>query len=317
MTDRVPQGLSGRPRLGARIRTLLPYILLTLTMLFWSGNWVIGRAVHETIPPVGLNFWRWVVAVSVLTPFGWQAMRGKWHIARRHWRLLFMLGLTGAALFQTMVYLGLQFTTAINGLLLNSTAPISMIIVSWLMLREGVTGRQWLGVSVSFVGVIVILTRGEPTLLLDLRLNTGDLILLAAMPLWAVYSALLRRRPAEIGDVALVWLIGLSTLGPLSLFYIAEIMITGRQVPLNWTTVAVFLYIGTFASVLALLFWNKAVAMVGPNKSGFFIHLLPAFGTVMAVVFLGESVHLFQLAGIGLIFVGIYLSASSRARVKT
>ena len=88
MTDRVPQGLSGRPHLGARIRTLLPYILLTLTMLFWSGNWVIGRAVHETIPPVGLNFWRWVVAVSVLTPFGWQAMRGKWHIARRHWRLL-------------------------------------------------------------------------------------------------------------------------------------------------------------------------------------------------------------------------------------
>lgn len=316
MTDRVPQGLSGRSRLGVRNRVLLPYILLTLAMLFWSGNWVIGRGIHEIIPPVGINFWRWVVAVAVLTPFGWRAMRGKWPIARRHWRLLFTLGLTGAALFQTLVYIGLQFTTAINGMLLNSTAPISIIIVSWLMLREGVTGRQWLGVSVSFVGVIVIITRGEPALLLDLRFNTGDLVLLAAMPLWAVYSALLRRRPAEIGDVALLWLIGLCALIPLSLFYIAENVITGRHVPLTWTTVAVLLYIGTVASVLAILFWNKAVAMVGPNKSGFFIHLLPAFGTGMAVVFLGESVHLFQLSGIGLIFVGISLSASSRARVK-
>ncbi len=317
MTDRIPQGLSGRSHLGVRNRDLLPYVLLILAMLFWSGNWVIGRGIHEIIPPVGINFWRWVVAVAVLTPFGWPAMRGKWPIARRHWRLLFTLGLTGAALFQTLVYIGLQFTTAINGMLLNSTAPISIIIVSWLMLREGVTGRQWLGVSVSFVGVIVIITRGEPALLLDLQFNTGDLVLLGAMPLWAVYSALLRRRPAEIGDVALLWLIGLCALIPLSLFYFLEIVITGRHVPLTWTTITVLLYIGTVASVLAILFWNKAVAAVGPNKSGFFIHLLPAFGTVMAVVFLGESVHLFQLAGIGLIFVGISLSASSRARVKS
>ena len=282
-------------------------------MLFWSGNWVLGRAMHETIPPVGINFWRWVVAVAVMTPIAWPAMRGKWPIARRHWRYFFMLGLTGAALFQTMVYLGLHFTTAINGLLLNSTAPISMIVVSWLMLREGVSRRQWIGVSVSFLGVIVIVARGNLALLLDLRLNIGDLILIIGMPLWAVYSALLRRRPAEIGDIALLWLVGLFGLLPLSLLYLGENLI-GRHVPLTWQAVATFVYMGTFASVLAILCWNRAVAMVGPNKSGFFLHLLPAFGTIMAVLALGETVHLFQLAGISLIFLGISLSASARAR---
>lgn len=311
MAERAPDTLA---RAGARTRTL-PYVLLVASMLFWAGNWVIGRGVHETMPPVGLNFWRWVVAVLVMTPFAVPAMRGKWKIVRQEWRLLSMLGLTGVVLFQTLVYVGLRYTTAINGMLLNSTAPLSIIIVSWLMLREGVTGRQWLGVAISFAGVFVIVTRGDLSQLLALRFNIGDLVIFLAMPLWAVYSALLRRKPAELSDVALLWLIGVFSLGPLSLAYLGENLM-GRHVRFDLQSLAIFLYIGTVASVLAILFWNKAVAKVGPNIAGFFIHLLPAFGTVLAVVFLGESVFLFQLAGVSLIFVGIYFSTSARARRK-
>lgn len=311
MAERAPDTLA---RAGARTRTL-PYVLLVACMLFWAGNWVIGRGVHETMPPVGLNFWRWVVAVLVMTPFAVPAMRGKWKIVRQEWRFLSMLGLTGVVLFQTLVYVGLRYTTAINGMLLNSTAPLSIIIVSWLMLREGVTGRQWLGVAISFAGVFVIVTRGDLSQLLALRFNVGDLVIFLAMPLWAVYSALLRRKPAELSDVALLWLIGVFSLGPLSLAYLGENLM-GRHVRFDLQSLAIFLYIGTVASVLAILFWNKAVAKVGPNIAGFFIHLLPAFGTVLAVVFLGESVFLFQLAGVSLIFVGIYFSTSARARRK-
>lgn len=311
MAERAPDTLA---RAGTRTRTL-PYVLLVACMLFWAGNWVIGRGVHETMPPVGLNFWRWVVAVLIMTPFAVPAMRGKWKIVRQEWRLLSMLGLTGVVLFQTLVYVGLRYTTAINGMLLNSTAPLSIIIVSWLMLREGVTGRQWLGVAISFAGVFVIVTRGDLSQLLALRFNVGDLVIFLAMPLWAVYSALLRRKPAELSDVALLWLIGVFSLGPLSLAYLGENLM-GRHVRFDLQSLAIFLYIGTVASVLAILFWNKAVAKVGPNIAGFFIHLLPAFGTVLAVVFLGESVFLFQLAGVSLIFVGIYFSTSARARRK-
>ncbi len=313
MSERGPEALTARESAGPRLERVLPYALLTMCALFWAGNWVIGRGIHESVPPVGLNFWRWVVAVAVLTPFAWPGMRGKWHVVAARWPYFFMLGLTGAALFQTMVYAGLQFTTAINGMLLYSTAPISMICVSWIMLGDRMSRRQWLGVAISFVGALAIITKGDPRLLLGLRLNPGDLIIAAAMPLWAVYSALLRHRPAELGGAALLWVIALFAMAPLSLLYLGENLL-GRHVRFDAQSIGVFLYIGTFASVLAMLFWNKAVAMVGPNVSGFFLHLLPVFGTVLAVIFLGETVRAFQIAGISLIFVGIYFSASARSR---
>jgi drug/metabolite transporter (DMT)-like permease len=313
MVESGPDALAARAPAGQRYARALPYALLAMCTLFWAGNWVVGRGVHEIVPPVGLNFWRWFVAVVLLTPFAWSGMRGNWHVVARRWRYFFILGLTGAALFQTLVYAGLQFTTAINGMLLNSTAPISMICISWIMLGERVSRRQWFGVTISFLGALAIITKGDPRLLLGLSFNPGDLIIAVAMPLWSLYSVLLRRRPAELGGVPLLWIISLFAMVPLSLLYLGENLM-GRHVRFDAQAISVFLYVGIFASILAMLFWNKAVSMVGPNVSGFFLHLLPVFGTVLAVIFLGETIRGFQIAGVGLIFVGIFFSASARAR---
>lgn len=313
MAERGPDAFTARTAIGRSLVPALPYALLAMSALFWAGNWVVGRGVHESVPPIGLNFWRWFVAVVLLTPFAWSGMRGKWHVVAGRWRYFFMLGLTGAALFQALVYAGLQFTTAINGMLLNSTAPISMICISWIMQGERVSRRQWFGVATSFLGALAIITKGDPRLLLGLSFNPGDLIIAVALPLWSLYSVLLRRRPAELGGVALLWIIGLFAMVPLSLLYLGENLL-GRHVRFDAQAIGVFLYVGIFASVLAMLFWNKAVAMVGPNVSGYFLHLLPVFGSFLAVVFLGEAVRAFHIAGVSLIFFGIYFSASARAR---
>lgn len=294
-------------------RGIYPYLLLSLAALFWAGNWVVGRAVREAMPPLALNFWRWLVAALLLAPVALPRLAGKGAALRRHRLLLFLLGFTGVALFQALIYTGLRYTASVNGVLMNSASPLFIILVAWLLDRERVTPRQLLGVGVSFLGILVIMNRGDVAGLRHFRFNPGDLVVLLGMPVWGVYSVLVRRRPAEIDALALVFVIAVIGVAIMAPLYAVESAFFA--VPrLGWGSAGAVLYIACFASIGAYLCWNRGVELVGPNRAGFTIHLLPAFATVLAVLTLGESVHLFHLVGIATILAGVGLATSAGGR---
>ncbi len=272
---------------------------------------MLGRALRDTFDPVSFNFWRWFIALVVLTPFGLRAVAGKAELLRRHAGILALLALLSVPLFQTMVYQGLRTTTAINAVLLNSSAPVFMIACSWLLERERATGRQIAGMLISLAGIVIIMTHGEPVRLLELELHGGDAWILAAMPLWGFYSVLLKRRPAELGGVGLLFVISLLGVTMLAPFFLARSIIAPAPPP-TLDAVLALLYVGIGASVIAFIFWNRGVAIVGANRAGFTLHLLPAFGTLLAIAFLHEDFHGFHAIGVATILAGVLLATYRR-----
>jgi len=286
---------------------LSAFLLLAAASLFWSGNWIAGRALRDAFDPVTLNFWRWAVATLVLAPFALPGLRGKWADVRRHAGILLALAFTGVALFQCLVYLGLRSTPAVNAVLLNSSFPMFMLLCSWVMERERASRRQVVGMLISLAGILIIVCRGDPSALFHLELNAGDAWILLAMPVWGIYSVLLKRRPPQLSDLELLFVIsviGVALLAPGAAFFAV-------LAPPRWPSTAEMLglvYMGIFASVLAYICWNRGVAAVGANVAGFTAHLLPAFGTILAIFFLGESFAAFHAAGIATILAGVLLA---------
>jgi drug/metabolite transporter (DMT)-like permease len=303
-----PRQATRRPRV--RWTALQPFLLLALASLFWSGNWVVGRALRETMPPVAMNFWRWTGAVLILAPFVLPRLAGRWHIVRRHWRILALLGGLGAALFQVLVYIGLGMTTTVNAVLMNSSVPLFIIMCSFWLEREHATMRQIAGILVSFAGILVIMKRGELGAMLHFDFRLGDAIILAAMPVWGTYSVLLKRRPRELDSIEFLFVLAVFGVACLIPFFIAE-NVFFRSGHLSLATIGGGIYVSLFASVLGYICWNKGVAAIGANRAGFTIHLLPAFGTVLAIIFLGEEFHLFHLVGFATILAGVLLATSA------
>ena len=284
-----------------------PYLLLVLTTLFWSGNFVLGRAVHAVFTPFTLSFWRWVVALAILLPFVWASLREQGSLVRRHGPILLLLSILGVVNFNTFVYIGLQSTTATNAVIMLSVTPVLIVALSFLLLRQTVTGWQGLGIGVSLAGVLVIVGQGDVGALLARQFNPGDLWILAAVTSWALYSVCLRWRPAELRPLnfqAATMLIGMAILTPLYGWDLVQ----GRTVAVNAAAVGSILYLALFPSILAYIFWNRAVAELGANRTGQFLHLMPAFGAVLAMIFLGERLYAFHAAGIALIALGIWLA---------
>lgn len=287
------------------------YLLLTISSLTWGGNFVVGRYVYDQVPPVALSFWRWALALAVLLPFTLVTVLRQRQLVVQHWRILATLGATGITVFHIFVYQALHYTAAVNAALFLSTTPVFIVALSWILLRDRLQMRQALGIVTSLLGAVVIIMRGEIAHLLQLQLNTGDLLMLAAVPNWALYSVLLRRLPPSFHPMTLVTVIaffGLVFLAPLYGWELTR----GEGFEVNRSTVSAILYIGLFASVLAYICWNRGVAMVGANRAGLFMHLVPLFSAVLGVVTLNEPVRLFHLVGAALIFSGIYLVTSSR-----
>jgi drug/metabolite transporter (DMT)-like permease len=286
---------------------LSAFLLLALAMLLWAGNWIAGRALRDAFDPLTLNFWRWVIAVLVLAPWALPALRGKGELLRRHAGILLLLSATGIAVFHSLVYLGLRSTTTVNAVLINSSIPLFIVLCSWILERERASLRQVAGMLVSLAGIFIILTRGQPGALLALELHAGDAWILLAMPAWGVYSVLLKRRPAELGGIAFLFVLavaGVAMLAPGAAWMALQ---TPPALPAPREALGV-LYIGLGASILAFICWNRGVEVVGANAAGFTVHLLPAFGTLLAILFLGETFAGYHAAGIVTILAGVLLA---------
>jgi drug/metabolite transporter (DMT)-like permease len=290
-----------------------PYLLLVMTTLFWGGNFNVGRAVIGEVPPLGLSFWRWMVAWMIIFPIAYRPMWKRRHLLIENWFLLLLLAVTGVTLFNSLVYLGLQTTTAINASLMQSINPVLIILLSILLLGHRPQVMQLLGVLVSLAGAIVILTRGDPAILKGLEFASGDLLVLLAVFLWGLYTVLLKKLPEELrGIPVLGYTVTVGTILILP-FYLHETM-NGRPVPLTPTSIASILYVAIFPSVLAYIFWNHATARLGPERTGQFSHLIPVFGILIATLVLGESLQSYHFAGILLVSAGLLLANFHRPK---
>lgn len=287
-----------------------PYLLLTLTTLFWSGNWIVGRAARTEIAAIPLAYWRWVTALAIFLPFALPAMWAQRGLILREWKIMLVFSALGVPLFHGLILTALSTTTAINAALVNSAMPVVIVALSWGIDRETISRRQALGIAISLAGVVVILSRADPAVVRGLRFVPGDLWALASVPVWGLYSVLLRRRPAALLPSAFlgtIMLVGVLLMTP-AYFWVAGFRPSAPSPGL----LAAVAYMALFPAVLAYNFWNRAVELVGANKAGQFAHLIPVFTTGLAIVLLGESLHLFHLAGIALIAAGIYLTTQAK-----
>lgn len=295
-------------------RLNLGYVFLVFSLLLWSGNTIVGRwAADVDIPPIGLNFWRWVVALCIFLPFTWRKVLRSRAVILRRWRYLAGFGLVSIACFNTFYYFGLQYTTAVQGSLIQSILPVLVLLLGAVLLREGISARQIGGVILSIGGAATIVLRGDFSVLQTLRLNIGDLWCLLAVSVWAIQTFILRWRPAELDIttfMTVVIAIGVTITAPFAAWEWAS----GRPMPVTQTSVVLILYVAVFASVIASSMYNEGAYRIGGATAGYFGNLFPVFSAVLAVVILGESLALFHFAGGAMVLGGIYLATMTGRR---
>lgn len=281
------------------------YGLLLLPPLFWAGNVVLARGITGQIPPVALAFFRWTLATLVIWPFAWRRVRADWPTLRRRWPILLLLGVLGISSFNTLLYIGVQTTTAINGALMQTAMPAIIVLVSLLLFRERITPLQTVAVLISVSGALLVVSRGQLSALLGLELVIGDVQIFIAVILYALYSALLRKRPLlhPLSFIAATFTLGTVGLLP---FYLWERQ-TAAAFTLTPNLILSILYVAIFPSILAYLCWNRGIELIGANRGGLFINLTPLFASFLSVLFLGEAVQLYHFLGLLLIFSGMLL----------
>jgi drug/metabolite transporter (DMT)-like permease len=281
--------------------------LLVAANLFWAGNIVLGRGLVGQVPPVTLSWCRWFGAFVVAIGFAWPRLRADAPVMLRHWKMMLLLSATGIASYNTMAYLGLTGTTALNVLLLQSATPLIIILWAFALFRETPSLRQAAGVMLSLFGVAVIAGRGSAELLWHLRLNPGDLWVLAALAIYAFYCVMLRKRPAVHPLSFLVAAMGIGScmILPFMLWEIASGASIHGGLP-SWIGIA---YTAVLPSFVAYLFFNRGVELVGAGAAGQSMHLMPLFGSVLAVLFLHERFQPYHVAGMAMICGGIVLAS--------
>jgi drug/metabolite transporter (DMT)-like permease len=289
-----------------RSSSRLPYLLLTLAVLFWAGNFILGRAVRMEVPPVALAFWRWAVASLLVLGPALAPLKRDWHTIRRNGPILMLLAGTGVAAFNTLAYSGLQYTVAINAFLMQTLMPVFIVVFSFLLFRVRINRRQVAGVATCLAGAVVIIVRGNWQVVAALSLNPGDLLVLLAVLCYAAYSVLLRKRPPihPLSFVAVTFVAGTVMLLPL---YLWE-SVTIRSLELNRVTLFSIFYVAIFPSIISYLCYNRGVDAIGANRAGLFLYLMPVFGSVMAVGLLGEAFLWFHWVGMVLIAAGLVVS---------
>ena len=282
------------------------YLLLSLTSLFWAGNTVLGRFIAGHVPPITLAFIRWSGAFVILLPFAARHLIRDWPIIRKNAGLLTLIAFGGFSVYNTMAYYGLQYTTAINGLLLQSVGPLFVAIWTFALFGERLTVRQACGICISLTGVVVLICHGSLETLVAIKFNRGDVCFVVALVTYGFYAAFLRKRPAihplSFLAVGMGW--GAALLIPAVIWEIAS----GRTMVFDAESVATFVFVCIFPSLLGYLFLNRGIELIGANRAAPFIHLVPVFGSVLAIVLLGERFELFHAIGYALVFAGITIA---------
>jgi len=283
------------------------YLFALGSTIIWSGNYIIARGLNESIPPISLAFCRWAVAVIVFLPFALKPLIAEWPVIKKHLPYLCLISLLGITIFNTLIYLAGHTTTAANLSLISITFPIFVVILSHIFFRERITARKWLGILLVVAGVVLLITKGSPSSLLNISFAIGDLWMLLAAFTFAVYSVLLKRKPEDISIQAFqlsTFILGLIFLFP---FFIWE-RAAGTPIKMESTTIFSILYIGIFASVVAFVFWNKAIAKLGPSKAGMMYYTMPLFSGISATILLNEKITVIYLYSLLLILAGILIA---------
>lgn len=282
-------------------------ILLLLPPLFWAGNFIAGRAINTEVPPVMLSLIRWSIAAVCLLPFAIQSFLKDWRdYFHYRWHVL-GTAITGVSTFNLLVYWGLHTTSATNGIILNSFIPFLVAFFGFLFYRHPLPGHQWIGLTVSLIGVLIVVSHGDWQILRSLAFASGDMIIFLAMIFWALYTVWIKEIPATINRGGLMLcqvLIALVLLVPLAMW---ESQMTAIHLQ-STNTIWILGYIGIFPSVIALLAYSKAVSLVGSVRASVFIHAMPIFGSLLSSLLLNETFHLYQLLGMLTIFGGIWLA---------
>ncbi len=286
----------------------LAYIFLFFSVLFWAGNFIVGKiASNYEIPPFSLNFYRWFFAWLILAPFTIPEILKKINYVKKNLIYLIILGITSVTIFNSIVYYALNFTQVISGVLMISTIPVMIIFISSLLKTDKTNIFQILGVILSFVGVIVIITKADIELIKQLKFNKGDLTMVVAMLSWATYSALLKQKKHELTQLSLLEVIitfGLMFLIPI---YFIEMQM-GYLIKLDTPFILTLTYVVLFPGIISFICWIKGIALIGPNRSGIFLHLMPILSAIMAMLLFKEKFMFYHFLGAVFILSGIILS---------
>jgi drug/metabolite transporter (DMT)-like permease len=284
-----------------------PYLLLCITAACWAGNAIVGRLAAGHIPPVTLSFLRWSLAFLIILPFAWKHLKRDWAAIRGKLAVMILVSVTGIGVFNTLQYWALEHTTALNTLLLQSAAPLIVAVWSLMLLGVRLTMAQAAGVLLSLIGVLIILTRGDVTTLTNIQFNKGDLIFLVALTSFGLYSVLTLKRPPihALSFASFTFGAGAAALIPLLVYEV----FTRPAWTFDVQNLLTLTYVAIFPSIVAYLCFNRGVQLIGANRAAPFFHVVPVFGAVMAMVFLGEMPQAFHFIGFALVLAGVYIAS--------
>jgi drug/metabolite transporter (DMT)-like permease len=288
-----------------------PRLLLILTALSWAGNVIVGKGLVGSVPPFTLACLRWTLATLLLLPVAWRYLRSEWHEIVKNSGLVLFLAFIGPACYNSLFYLGLVSTGALNGAVMNAAGPMVIALAAWAVFGDRLAAAQIAGLAAGFLGVLLIAARGSLLTLAALKFNAGDLLLLGAIAAWGVYTALLRKRPPiswqsySLATYAIAAAINI----PLA----ATELSLGYTFTLNWASFSAISFAAVFPTIIGYVFYNRAVELLGPGQAGFYLFLVPVFGAVLATVLLGERLHLFHVLGFALIIAGVLIASRSPA----
>ncbi|MCM3713335.1 DMT family transporter [Halalkalibacter oceani] len=288
-----------------------PYLLLVLATFFWGTNFAFSRMVIEEIPPIQLSVIRWLIVSIVFLPFVINEVKANKAILKANWKVLILLAITGVGGFNTLLYIAIQYTTSINASLVNSLSPLLIVVLSVMFLKERIVPWQFVGIVVSLAGVVVVVTGGSMEAIVALRINPGDVIVVAAVICWSIYSVLMKRFGVDLPKKATFLItiyIAIACLIPFALFErtYEPLELTSLSPSLMLTVV----YLALFPGFLSFICWNEGVMQVGPGRASNYLHMIVLFTTVLAVLFTGESLAKAQLIGGILILTGVILASN-------
>ncbi|MBP9924530.1 MAG: DMT family transporter [Cyclobacteriaceae bacterium] len=283
------------------------YLLALLATLIWSGNFIVARDLNATYSPVSISFFRWFIATIVILPFALPHLKRDFNLLIAQWRLILVLSFTGVTVFNTLIYLAAHTTSAFNLSLFAITAPIYVVFFNWLFYKETITRNQTIGFIVLLVGLLALLTRGNPEKILELEFNKGDLWMAGAASIFAFYSSLLRKKNPAMGNLSFVsatFILGVLMLMP---FFFMDLMSSSVSLKFTTSSTLQFIYIGVGPSIISYYLWNKSIVEIGSTKAATIYNTLPIFSAFFAALILNEGVLVVQIVSSAIIVAGVLL----------